>query len=144
MPSFGRASLNILAECHIDLQTVFFEVIKTFDFSILVGYRGQVLQDAAFAAKKSKVKFPFSTHNCRPAEGVDVAPYPIDWKDEHRFIYFAGYVMAVADRLLIQGRITYAIKWGGDFNKNGRLDDDNFVDLDHFQLIKPKGVVANG
>jgi len=42
--------------------------------SVLCGHRTQAEQDAAFFAKKSKVKFPGSKHNALPALAVDICP----------------------------------------------------------------------
>jgi len=142
MPSFSATSLSRLAEVDLNLQIVFMEVVKTFDCSILCGRREEAEQNAAVQAGKSKLVFPFSKHNLKPGsrpgtrvEAVDVAPYPIDWADAPRFAYFAGYVMATADRLLLAGRISRAIKWGGDWDKDGRLAEEKFKDLDHFETI---------
>ena len=142
MPSFSATSLSRLSEVHLDLVTLFIEVVKTFDCSILCGRRGEAEQNAALQAGKSTKAFPNSKHNLKPGarpgtrvEAVDVAPYPIDWADKDRFIYFAGYVMATADRLLLAGKISRAIKWGGDWDKDGRLLEEKFKDLDHFETI---------
>lgn len=48
MPKFGSASSTRLATCHIDLQVIFNEVVKTVDCSILCGYRAKEAQEKAF------------------------------------------------------------------------------------------------
>jgi hypothetical protein len=55
-------------------------------------------------------------------------PWPVDWKDTERFYHFGGYVKATAERLGI------AVVWGADFNDDGNLRNDPFVDLPHWQL----------
>ena len=50
MPKFSKSSLEKLATCHIDLQTLFNEVIKTFDCIVTEGYRNQEDQEKAFAS----------------------------------------------------------------------------------------------
>lgn len=139
MPSFSNKSIFILSGAEGDLQVLFAEVVKTFDCTILCSIRGKEEQNAAFASGKSKKKFPDSKHNLKPGkqkvEAVDAAPYPIEWEDKERFAYFAGYVMAVADRLLKEGKISRRVKWGGDWNCDGRLLEETFRDLDHFELI---------
>ena len=54
MPSFGKQSQANLATCHPDLQTLFREVIKYFDCTIIEGFRNEADQNKAFAAGNSK------------------------------------------------------------------------------------------
>lgn len=128
MPTFGRASLRRLSECDDRIQQVLNEVIRTFDCSVLCGYRDEDTQNELFRSGKSHVQWPDSKHNQHPSLAVDVVPYPIDWSDRERFNYFAGYVMGVADQ---QG---IALRWGGDWNRDWKVRDNNFDDLPHFQL----------
>ena len=128
MPRFSRRSSSRLASCDEKLQRVFKEVIKHFDCTILVGHRGKSEQDEKFRQGLSKVKFPNSKHNSKPSNAVDVAPYPIDWHDRERFSYFAGYVQGIAKSMDIN------LRWGGDWNKDTEVKDNNFDDLPHFEL----------
>ena len=57
MPAFGRRSRKRLATAHIDLQILFFEVVKEFDCTVLCGHRTKMEQDALYP-KYSKVKWP--------------------------------------------------------------------------------------
>jgi hypothetical protein len=82
--------------------------------------------------KLVRVQWPDSKHNQSPSMAVDVAPYPIDWADRERFNYFAGYVMGVASQHGI------ALRWGGDWNRDWKVRDNNFDDLPHYELIVPK------
>jgi len=128
MPTFGRASLRRLSECDDRIQLVLNEVIKTFDCSVLCGYRDEETQNELFRSGKSHVQWPDSRHNQHPSLAVDVVPYPIDWNDRERFSYFAGYVMGVAE----QKKIVF--RWGGDWNRDWKVRDNSFDDLPHFQL----------
>lgn len=139
MPFFSQQSLLRLAECHPDLQRVFKTVIETMDCTILVGHRGESDQNKAVAEGKSKLKFPMSKHNSEPSMAVDAAPHPLpDWKNVNDFLYFGGYVMGVADLLYEQGMITHKIRFGGDWNKNGRVSDNRFMDAVHFEIVNAK------
>jgi peptidoglycan L-alanyl-D-glutamate endopeptidase CwlK len=129
MPKFSMQSKVRLAGCHPKLQELFNEVIKTYDCSILCGYRGKVEQDKAVMGGMSKTPFPTSKHNKIPSMAVDAAPYPVDWKDEKRFAHFAGYVKATADRLGIK------IRWGNDWDQDGYTRDETFHDMPHFEYI---------
>lgn len=63
-----------------------------------------------------------------PSNAVDIAPYPIDWNDRERFTYLAGHVKMAAHMLGIK------VTWGGDWNNNNEVKDNNFDDLPHFEL----------
>ena len=130
MPRFGRTSKNRLASSHEDLQDLFNEVIKHVDCSVLEGHRGQERQDKLYDEGKTKVKYPNGRHNANPSNALDVVPYPIDWDDRERFHLFAGFVLGIAQSMEIN------IRWGGDWNKNFEVDDNNFDDFPHFELIK--------
>jgi len=65
-----------------------------------------------------------------PSLAVDVAPYPIDWNDRERFCYFAGYVKGIAKSLGTE------LRWGGDWDRDTQVKDNNFDDLPHFELVE--------
>ena len=128
MPKFGRKSRKRLNTCDEDLIFLFEEVVKYFDCSVLEGHRGKRLQNKYFKEGKSKLKFPEGNHNKKPSKAVDVVPYPIDFNDRERMTYFAGFVKGMAAVLGIP------IRWGGDWNSNTEVKDNNFDDLPHFEL----------
>ena len=130
MPRFGRRSRNNLKTCDKRLQDLFNEVIKHFDCSVLVGFRDRDGQNTAYASGHSTKKWPDSKHNSKPAIAVDVAPYPIDWMDRERFIYFGGVVKGFA---LKSG---LPLRWGGDWDNDTQLSDNIFDDLVHFEVKK--------
>lgn len=133
MFQYSSLSINNLRECHIDLQTLFKEVLKIIDHSIVCGYRGKEAQDKSFSSGNSKAIFPHGAHNKFPSLAVDAYPYPVDYKDIERIIYFGGIVMGVAANLYDQGKITHKIKWGGDWNQDNDLKDG--WDWGHFELV---------
>ena len=136
MPKFSQESFSKLSTCHIDLQTLFYDVIKNFDCTVLEGHRNQADQDKAFADGKSKLKWPDGKHNSSPSDAIDVSPYPVDWKDSKRFYYFAGYVIGIAQKLRDEGKITHSIRWGGAWNGLDKLNQGNVLnDLVHFEII---------
>ena len=137
MPKFSSSSIAKLAECHSDLQVLFNTVIEQIDCTVLEGHRDQAAQEAAFNAGNSKLHYPFGKHNATPSLAADVAPFPVDWKNLNRFYWFAGYVLGVADRLYIEGKIIHRVRWGGDWNHNYDITDEKgLIDLPHFELIK--------
>lgn len=122
MPTFSATSSDRLATCHPDLQRLFHDVVQTVDCTILVGFRDKEAQDIACHDGKSCTPWPTSPHNKTPSEGVDVAPYPIDWRNIDRFRLFAAAVKARAEVLGI------GVKWGGDFL--------HLHDYDHWELAR--------
>ena len=128
MPSFSGPSKKRLSTCDKKLQTLFNEVVKHFDCSVLCGHRGEEEQNKAYKAGNSQKQFPHGKHNKLPSNAVDVAPYPIDWDDRERFQYFAGFVLGTAKQLNIN------IRYGGDWDSDNDLKDNNFDDLVHFEI----------
>jgi hypothetical protein len=70
---------------HPNLQLLVTLLSDSMDIVVVCGHRGQKDQDAAFKAKRSKLKWPKSKHNGLPSRAVDIAPANerggIDWND---------------------------------------------------------------
>lgn len=135
MPVFGATSKARLATCDPILQEVLNTAIKRMDFSVLSGYRGEAEQNLYFETGVSKKKYPNSKHNAtlegtdKPnSEGVDVAPYPIDWENRERFVMLAYLIIGIAWAL------GYEVFWGGDWDNDDDLHDQTFMDLGHLEL----------
>ncbi|MCP4900527.1 MAG: M15 family metallopeptidase [bacterium] len=56
-------------------------------------------------------------------------------KEIGRWYHFAGYVLATADQLRQQGRMTRKIRQGVDWNGNKKFEDQSFDDLPHTELL---------
>ena len=65
---------------------------------------------------------------------VDAVPYPVDWNDTNRMRFFAGYVQGIARALYDMERIDHLIRWGGDWDSDGEVKDNNFDDLVHIEI----------
>lgn len=133
MPKFSQKSIDKLNTVDHHLVILFNEVIKFRDCSVVWGFRGQADQDAAFAAGASKKKWPDGEHNKTPSRAVDVAPF-INGKlsdDSHECYAFGGFVMGMAAAMNMGDRI----RWGGDWDRDGMVTDQNFNDLWHFEII---------
>jgi len=140
MPAYGNTSDERLSTCHRDLQLIFRTVIETYDNSIFCGHRKEKAQNQAFDDGLSQVRFPNSRHNVLPSMAVDAGPYFVDlrntdWDDHKAFALFAGYVKRVAEELLKKKLITHRLRWGGDWDGDGRTADERFIDLPHYELI---------
>jgi len=148
MPSFSMTSKDRLNTCHHVLRTLFFEVIKYFDCTILYGYRepaeqlalfkrGRKLENGVWVIENKLEVVTYcdgyeklSNHNARPSDAVDVAPYPIDWQDTKRLYYFAGFVKGMAEHMGLK------IIWGGDWQDDKNMNNQSFFDLPHFERVK--------
>ena len=132
MPRFGRKSRASLETCDERLQKVFNEVVKTYDCTVVCGYRGEEDQNKAFNEGRSKVKYPNGRHNSDPSTAVDVYPYPVSFNNLDRMVHFAGFVSGVAKSMGID------LIWGRDWDSDWFLKDRNkttFKDFPHFEVI---------
>ena len=142
MYKFGETSKKRLDTCHIDLQKICNEVIKYYDFSILEGERTLEQQQIYFKEGKSKLDgiIKKSKHQSSPSMAVDIAPYPIDFKNEDkakaRFYHLAGYIQMASSLLYNKGEISHKVRWGGDWDSDKDFKDQSFDDLPHFELKK--------
>ena len=128
MPKFGKTSKARLETAHPDLQTIFNEVIKKIDCSVLEGHRSKERQNKLYEEGKTKVKYPSGRHNSSPSRAVDVTPYPVNWSDRERQTLFAGFVLGLARGMGIK------LRWGGDWNMNFDVKDNKFDDFPHFEI----------
>lgn len=134
MASFSEKSNERLESCHPYLQLVLKRVVEVFDCTVLYGYRGALMQDRLFHEGKTFKRYPESLHNIDLAgvpysHAVDVAPWPLDWDDLDRFRFFAGFVKGVAIAHGIR------IRWGGDWDGDTQVKDNQFNDFNHFELL---------
>jgi peptidoglycan L-alanyl-D-glutamate endopeptidase CwlK len=135
MPIFGAASRERLATLHPDLQAVMNEAIQHRDFVIVSGHRGEAEQNKAFREGKSKLRWPNSKHNKKPSLAVDVAPYNaatrgIDWNDRAAFAALAGFIQGIAAARGLK------LRWGGDWDQDGAVADERFVDMPHLEIAE--------
>jgi len=129
MPEFGRTSIARLNTCHPLIQLVARKVIKTYDITVVCGWRDKESQIVAFQTGKSTVSWPKSKHNNmfenKPYSlAIDLAPWinnGIPWNDIGEFKHMAGRVLQAAEDLGID------LEWGGEWL--------SIKDYPHFQLI---------
>lgn len=131
MPQFSEKSLEQLKTVHPDLQTLFIEVIKHRDCTIVEGLRTQERQQELFALGRDKpgdvvTNADGITHRSKHQDGnaIDVVPYPERY-DEDALIAFGNFVKGIAVMLRRYGAIDNDIEWGGDWR---------FIDRPHWQL----------
>lgn len=130
MPSLSARSLERLSLVDIRLQEIVLKAIEITDFSVLEGHRDFVEQERMFREGHSHLRWPESKHNSLPSLAVDLAPYPIDWSDTERFILLAGVMFTLASQRGIE------LRWGGDWDRDGRMSDESFRDYVHFEIVE--------
>ena len=131
MPIFSKASLTKIATLDPRLQRILRSAIKVGpDFTVLVGHRNKADQNHAFEHGFSKLEWPNSKHNASPSKAVDLAPWPIDWKNINRFRMLAGFLIGYAEG---QG---VTLRWGGDWDRDWReTDEKGLRDFCHFEIV---------
>jgi len=136
MPRYSKLSQERLDTCHTAIRQVFYEVIKVFDCTILCGFRDKEEQNLAFSRGNSRCEWPQSEHNQMPSLAVDAAPYytvkpHVRWVKSslYRWYYFGGVVVTTAYNLGI------TLRWGGDWDRDTYVLDQEVNDLPHFQLV---------
>lgn len=136
MPEFSKISKQRLLTCDGRLRAICDEAIKVTDFMVVCGHRSKEEQEKAFIEKKTKLRFPNSKHNSMPSKAVDLAPVKykdgrayVDWNNLDAFKELAGVILSVAKQQNVK------LRWGGDWNMNGKTTDERFIDMPHYELI---------
>jgi len=124
MYRFGKRSKERLKGVKPELINVINQLIKIMDVTVIEGLRSQERQDELVAKGASKTRY--SKHI--EGRAVDIAPYPINWEDRERFHYMGGMLRGIAQNMGV------SIRWGGDWDSDGEIKDNNFDDLVHVEL----------
>ncbi len=137
----GEASLAKLDGCASDLINIARLAIGVtpVDFTIVWGYRGEAEQNALHASGASHKAYPESKHNReksgKPASwALDFAPWVdgrIYWEDTHMFAVVAGVFLACGG---IRAR-PVKLRWGGDWDGDGKTTDQTLMDWGHIELL---------
>jgi peptidoglycan L-alanyl-D-glutamate endopeptidase CwlK len=130
MNMWSAQSASRLATCDHRLQEVFDHVLQMMDCTVLAGHRNAKAQNHLCDEGKSQLRWPHSRHNSTPANAIDIVPCPVDWQDRERMTLFAGMALGVADANGIK------LRWGGDWDRDGKVRDNRFDDLVHFELME--------
>ena len=126
--TLGRKSRERLSQADRRLELIVSEAVGIMDLTVLEAHRPKNRQNQLHREGATKVKWPESEHNTLPSRAVDVAPWPIDWEDLERFVLLAGVMFAVASRYGVK------LRWGGDWDQDGKTTDETFRDYVHFEL----------
>jgi len=124
MYRFGKKSKERLKGVDSNLVKVLNELIKIMDVTIIEGVRSKERQEQLLAQGKTKTKY--SKHITGKA--VDLAPYPINWEDRDMFHYMGGMLRGIGQSMGLK------IRWGGDWDSDGDINDNKFDDLVHVEI----------
>lgn len=138
MGHLSTKSEEILQTCHPDIIAVVHAaaIPDGPPFRVIAGHRGEAEQNALFHKGFTKLSWNKSRHNAEPSEAADLVPEPVQWRDHAPFHLLAGWVLAKAEALRI------SLRWGGDWNRNWNLTDQQFNDLCHFELVRVRKICS--
>jgi len=140
MYKFGKRSLDNLVGVHPYLVQAVHDVmaLQVMDFSVVDGLRSIEQQKKLYDKGYSKT---MNSKHLRQSDGfghaVDLYPYPIDMNRVNagnstelvRFGVLSGLMVSCARN---NGVI---IKWGADWDMDGKTLDHSFTDMPHFELV---------
>lgn len=101
------------------------------DFSVLEGLRSKSRQAELYAQGRTapgKIVTWTMTSKHVVGTAVDLVPYPLDWNDLKKFDAIAKAMFAAAKELNVN------IRWGADWNQNGKPREKGETDSPHFEL----------
>lgn len=136
MFKFSESSLSNMQGVHSDLVLVFKEAIKfsPVDFGVpkMGGMRSAKDQHDLFLRLVSKCDGYKIKSKHQSGMALDFYAYVngrASW-EKHHLAMIAGVIMATAEILLEEGKITHRLIWGGTFGSK----DFNGWDMPHFEL----------
>lgn len=159
MIKFGKRSLDAMTGIHPNLRKVLDKAAEmaeaSEDFMVLQGPRtreqmmenygkGRTVAELArwkipasyaqpSAAKVTWLRDPFKSDHRIMEDGfghaVDLAPYPVDFKDVKRYVQLYHLIMAAARCEGVK------LRSGMDWDKDGNLMEKGETDLGHFELV---------
>lgn len=134
MKIWGQRSAKVRADLDPRLRKVVDRLLsEVADISLISGHRGKEEQNKLFRERKSKLEFPQSKHNQYPSLAVDFQPYPYP---KYNPKLWAALAYVAAHAIKIGQEEGVCIRWGGDWNRNGDLTDQNFDDLFHLEIVE--------
>ena len=139
MPAFGTSSKRRLVTCHAILQELMYRVVERRDCFVACGHRGEEAQMVAFEARPqlSKVAWPDSNHNKTPSMAVDTCPWPEQWDSEAAFVELSEIVKDEWAKMVAEGVTQdYDLRWGGDWDGDGNVDENDSWDKPHWELVR--------
>lgn len=156
--TLSKRSLNSLKGVHPDLVKVVKRAIEVTeqDFVVIEGVRSReqcminygkgrtVAQCSAHGiparyaqpnvSKVTWLRNPFASKHIL-GHAVDICPYPVDWLDTKKFDKIAQAMFEAERQLIAEGELkTQQLRWGADWNANGKPRERGESDSPHFEI----------
>lgn len=136
MRGWSIRSIRVLSELHPTLAYYLDRVLdEVADISLICGHRNQEDQMKAYFSGNSKLMWPDGKHNKIPSLAVDFQPYPMP-KGKAKLWAALAYIAGRVVEMAAQDGVV--IRWGGDWDADGDLTNQNFDDLFHLEIILPE------
>ena len=159
----GKSSKKVYDTLHPDLQTIISWGLSkcAVDFTLYEGHRPPAVQfqyykkgreldhrTGKYSVVNKKAVITnvdgyniIGKHNYNPSHAVDLRAYvpnkeQLTWDTEH-LSYIAASLIMVAEFLYEDGIIQHKLRWGGNWDKDGDLADNNLCDRPHLEIYKP-------
>ena len=136
MRNWGEKSKAAYDTLHPTLQHYLDRVLhEVADISLICGHRDAIEQNKAYYGKpqRSKLPWPKGKHNSFPSIAIDFQPYPYPDSEPKLWASLAY----VAGRMIEMAKMEgVTLRWGGDWDSDGDLTDQNFDDLFHIELVE--------
>lgn len=130
---WSNRSLQIRAGLDKRLKKILDEILQHVDITLVSGHRSKEEQERLFREGYSQLQFPQSKHNSYPSLAVDVQPWPYPEKEEELWAAL-GLIAGMA--IIIGEHYGVEIRWGGDWDRDGSVTDNNFDDLFHLEIVE--------
>jgi len=134
-----RSRRNLVG-VHPDMVAVVTRAIEISpaDFMVIEGVRTPERQKELYAQGRTKpgkkVTWTLNSNHFKQADGfgraVDLLPEPYDWKDAGQFDKVARAMREAGKQLGVK------IRWGGDWDQDGRAREKGETDSPHFELAR--------
>lgn len=129
---FSNKSISKIDTCHPLIREWVYKAMEyqRFDITIIEGHRSDERQDELKRQNLSRLSGGQSKHNHFPSLAIDLLPSPTTkWEDIETFKRFGEFMIGVAAGL------NMLVRWGGDWDMDGKTNDQKFNDYVHFELI---------
>lgn len=134
MRRWGKDSKRVYDELDPRLQRIVTRVRdEIMDISLIEGFRDEHRQNILYDAGSSTLRWPDGKHNQMPSKAVDLQPYPMPGRND---LIFAALAYIASAAILIGKEEGVTLRWGGDWNRNGDVSDQNFYDLWHLEIVE--------
>ena len=108
------------------------------DFVGYEGHRSCARQREMYEKKVSQIKTCTGDHNTNPSNAVDLVPIDgkkAEWENRQQYCHLGGVARALYCNLARQHGWTAGFRWGGDFDRDGRVAErGSFIDMPHFSI----------